>query len=438
MTPRADKLLLAGALVVWCAAIAIKLAYALPLGHDEAAFALGAQRWLAGEPCVYLARSLGTELLAMPGVALDAGVIVIRFLPAVMTLLVPLGGYLLARAAFPERRLGGLAAAVLASAHPMLFIAADVLSDLPAAGLILVGLSTLLRELCGKEATWRTSFAAGMFAAAFYVRYGSAPALASVVCVSALCYPRAFCRARFLLCLFGTGAVLAIPFIWWSLSQTGSPIGVLEISASSTRLDYIGQGIVTYVLSNPFAYYGVLVAPAVVLGLVGSLVVHERSARFLGLIAVVTMLALGLRSHAQPRYAFLFISILAVNGVGLAGAFVQTSRARSFVWTAVVVAAWTYGLRYVVRDSARGDRARDAIADLGRAIRLHSAGRPCAFRAVRTPQLAYYSGCKAANWPDAPAGNVTYIVSLPGHPADPVPHGVSLAGTKGAVMMVGI
>ena len=103
---RQDSQLLVAALGVWIIASAIGLWLSPPLGHDEAAYVVGArQLWLGGEP-VWLYRSVGTELLALPGIVFGGSELALRFTTAIMTLTVPLGAYTLARVAF-DRRIAG-------------------------------------------------------------------------------------------------------------------------------------------------------------------------------------------------------------------------------------------------------------------------------------------------------------------------------------------
>jgi hypothetical protein len=426
---RIDRWLFAYALVAWCVAIIAQLAIDMPLRHDEAAYVVGAQRWLSGAPDVWLYRSLGTELLVLPGVAAHASPTWIRVVPALFTLLVPIGTWALARVAFPGRNVGGWAAAVIATSQPMLVRSAEILGDLPAAGLLLVGLAILLREI--DRPSWKIAFAAVAFAAGFYVRYGSAPALVTIAGATVLLFP----RPRALLILGGTAAVLAIPYVWFSHAQTGETLGVLQVAAHSTKLDYVGEGLVTYATSNPFAYYGVLAAPLMVLGLYGTFASRDRRALYLGLVAIITLVVLGLRSHAQPRYAFLVVALLVVVGASqLARLLAARPRAQLAAAIGIVVVA-IGSVAWLVYTQRARVTAPAQIAKLGEAIRKDAGGRPCRLDAVRTPQLVYYSGCLPTDWPDAPTSGHRYIVSLPSHPAEPPPGATPLPGTSGTVLI---
>lgn len=433
MARRLDRWLLVVALITWCTAIVLQLAIAMPLRHDEAAYVVGAQRWLSGAPSMWLYRSLGTELLALPGVAAGASPPWIRIVPALVTFLVPLGAWALARAAFPGRHLGGWVAAVLASAHPMLLVVADVLGDLPAAGLLLVGVAVLVRELEGsieRPPSWRLALAAVACAAAFYMRYGSAPALAAIGGAAVLCYP----RPRALAIFAGAGALLAIPHVWFSYAQTGETLGVLEVAASSTRLDYVGQGLVTYLTANPLYLYGVVAAPLMLLGVWGALSLREKPARFLGLVGAGTLVALGLRSHAQPRYAFFFVAVFVILGVAQLARWIAPRPRLQRALAVALVIAMVASVGWTVRTQRSRIAAPAYVAALGQAIRRDARG-PCRLRAVRTPQLVYYSGCVPAEWPDAPPGTHLYLVSLSDHPIPVPPGAVPLAGTAGNVLI---
>src|SRR5438093_5935690 len=130
----------------------------------------------AGEQPVWLYTSVGTEVLALPGVALGGGDAAIRIVATIASLSVPIAAYVLARVAFADRRIAAWTVAILATAHHMVFRNATLLNDLPAAGLILFALAVLIRELSRTDgATWRIVLAGPLFGAAFYVRYGSLP-----------------------------------------------------------------------------------------------------------------------------------------------------------------------------------------------------------------------------------------------------------------------
>ncbi|HEU0033492.1 MAG TPA: hypothetical protein VFQ53_22830 [Kofleriaceae bacterium] len=419
-----DRLLGTAALIVWLVTAAIQLAFALPLKHDEAAYLIGAERLLAGEPAVWLYRSIGTELLAVPGIALGGSITTIRILPALVTLLVPIGAWRLARAVYPDRALGGWAAAVLAGAHPMILQNASVLGDLPAAGLVVVGCAVLVRELSRPDgASWRIAGAAPLLVAAFYVRYGSVPALLAIAVASVIVYGRAIVRRPLpVIATVALALILVVPHVVASLDRTGSVLGILRTSAASTRFVYAGEGLVTYLTENPFAYYGYLAAPVVAIGIVAGIALRDRRAGFVALVGIATLAILGWKSHAQPRYAFAVVALLVVVGVGgVARALELAARPRPLVIASVAAIAvcWIAALGWTI-STARARDAREPFRELAQQIAHDAAGRPCMIVAAREPQLAYYSGCEGEAWPSRDVGRRrVYVVSLPGRPQEP-------------------
>ena len=110
-------------------------------------------------------------------------------------------------------------------------------------------------------------------------------------------------------------AVLLVPHLLRSLEATGTMLGILKVSAGMPRRAYVGEGLVTYLTSNPFLFYGALIAPVAVLGLLGLPWVRRKAPWYLGLIAIAQLMSLGLQSHGQPRYVFVATALFVVLGV---------------------------------------------------------------------------------------------------------------------------
>lgn len=414
------------ALAAWVVAAALQIAFAHPLKHDEAAYVLGARRWLDGGPPIWLYRSIGAEVLAAPGVALGS-LPAVRIAFALASTLVPIGTYALARAAFPERAVATIAIVAIAGAHPMVLQSAAILTDLPSAGMLLCAFAVALHEL-GRDGgpRYRLVAVAPLCAAGFYLRYGSAPAIAAIGLALVTTHARALIRRPGpVIATLAVAVALAAPHVVFARAQTGSALGVLVESAHATRLDYAGQGLATYLTIDPFTYYGVVITPLLAIGVVAGLRIRTRAARALLVAALATFVALGVWSHAQPRYAFEFVALLAVLGAAGGLALVRriASRPAALAGACALACAPLGCLVYlaVVAPGRVDDRAQ--IGRLADTIRRDAAGRACIVVAVRTPQLAYYSGCDGDGWPptrETPACRPTYVVSLPRHPADPV------------------
>ncbi|HEY4178691.1 MAG TPA: hypothetical protein VGM90_17715 [Kofleriaceae bacterium] len=417
MPKQLDRVLILGGLLVWVVASILVVVSGQALAHDEAAFAIGAKRILAGAPAVMLQRSVGTELLAVPGTLLGGSEIALRSLFAVVSVSVPLGACALARAAFPSRNAGGLAVAILACSHPMLLQAGQVMSDLPATGALLFALAILSRELSREDGPrWTIVGAAPLLVAAFYLRYGSAPAIASVVVAVLVCYARQLVRSSVrALVLGGVGLALIAPHLIYALHATGSPLGVVRASAESTLYLGPGRGLLTYISTNPFLYYGSLVVPVMLVGLVSAW--RSREGRCIAIAALGTLIVLGIRSHAQPRYAFPWVAMLVVLG---AGWLASAAKDRAKVVTVVAIAAWFGTLIYVGFVVRHQRSTREPLVQLARDIAQDAAGRPCTLTAARIPVLAFYSGCLAVDWPEADQTARDYLVA-------PTPENASLA-----------
>ncbi len=430
MTWLTDRRLLTGALIAWGVIALLGLVFGPTLGHDESAFALVAQG--RGPLGSWLYRSDGTVLLARIGLALGGAEWQLRLASVVVNALVPLAVYALGRVVFTART-GAWAAAVLAGAHPMAFRSAELLSDLPSTACVLGGLALVIHELERPDGpSWRVVAAAPVFAAAFYMRYGSAPVIALALAVAGLLWWRQVLRRMIrALAMVVALAVLLIPHLVRSLHATGTMLGILHISAGMPRRAYVGEGLVTYLTSNPLTFYGALVAPVMVAGAVSLFSIRRKAPWYLAIVAAAQVVSLGIESHGQPRYVFIATSLLVILGVdALAHArFARPREAFALVaasWLSMAIATPIYC--WYVND------ARAPIVDAGRVLRAHSEGRPCVAVALIVPQLSWYSGCEvipSEKVVSVPADRDRYAVSFTRWPAPlgPVLDAVHLQAT---------
>lgn len=408
--------LVAAAIAAWLVAAAIGLVIGPPLGHDEAAFAIVAR---GDQPAgAWLYRSDGTVAIARLGVALGAADWQLRLASAVLGTAIVIAAYAVGRAAFTART-GGWAAVVVAGAHPMALRSTHLLGDLPAAAALLGGIALLVGELERAEGPrWRIAAAAPLFAAAFYLRYGSAPVIAVALAAAGLMWWRTIAaRPLPVLAALALLAALATPHLVRSALATGSPLGILTISAGMPRRAYVGEGLVTYLTSNPLQFYGVLIAPAMLAGGVGLVQTRRRAPWFLAIVALGQLVALGLNNHGQSRYVFVAMVLLAVIGVDTVARI-----GRPGVALAMVAATWlgTIATQVVVCRGAA--RIRAPIVRAADAMRADAAGRRCAAVAAMVPQVAWYSGCRVylSRLLDAPmpADRVRYALATAHRPID--------------------
>lgn len=402
---------LGAALVGWAAVAAMNLFAGPPLGHDEAAFAVlgrgGAVSWLY--------RSRGVTYLADLGVALGGADWQLRLASAIVGLGVVLAVYAVGRAVFSART-GGWAALVVAGAHPMVIRNAELLSDLPATACMLAGVAVIAAELGRPDGPrWRLGLAAPAFAAALYMRYGSAPVIAIAALAALALWWRAIAARPGPAIATAAGfLVLLVPHAMYSLRETGDVLGVLRVSSGVPYRPYWGAGLVTYLTSNPFAYYGALVAPVMIAGIIGlARTVRGRGPWFLGILAFGQLLAIGLQSHAQPRYVFIAVALLIVLGVEAMRPLARPQLALAAVgsaWLGVAIA--TIPLNRAIAHS------RGAILSAAAAIRADHGTAPCVVIAPKVPQLMWYARCDGAlvalaRPADLAPGRVRYLVSTP-------------------------
>jgi hypothetical protein len=383
-----DRRLLAAALLAWIAVALIGLVLGPSLGHDEAAFAIAAR---GGAPAgAWLYRSDGTIAIAKLGLALGSAPWQLRIPSAVLGTSVVIAVFAVGRAVF-DARTGAWAAALIAGAHPMALRSAEVLGDLPAMACLLGGIAIVAGELDRAGGPrWRIVAAAPILAAAFYLRYGSAPVVAFALAAAAVVWLRAVvARPLRVLAMGATLAVLVIPHLLRSLATTGTMLGILQVSAGMPRRAYVGEGLVTYLTSNPFLFYGFLIAPVAVAGFLGLPWVRRKAPWYLAIVAIAQLVSLGLQSHGQPRYVFMATALLVVLGADRVSRLDRPKLALGLVvssWLGVVIAAVYYD-RHL-------DHERAPILEAARVIRANTGDRPCAAVAMIVPQLMWYSGCE--------------------------------------------
>ncbi|HEY5861137.1 MAG TPA: glycosyltransferase family 39 protein, partial [Actinomycetota bacterium] len=129
--------------------------------------------------------------------------------------------------------LAGLAAAAVLYASPTLqWHSGLALTDVPSAALLVALMVLLWRELQTKEQPGPgLTVAAVVAAAAFLTRYGAIAAIAPILVVSVALWWRKIVRwPRWPSIAVAMLAVVAIGHAAWSISQTGSPFGVLSRS----------------------------------------------------------------------------------------------------------------------------------------------------------------------------------------------------------------
>jgi 4-amino-4-deoxy-L-arabinose transferase-like glycosyltransferase len=320
----------------WCTCVALEIASAPPLTSDEAAYGL-----MARGAAAWLYRPVGIVAVARLGIAAGGSDRALRLPCAIASPML-----LVAVAALGRRFgrwTGAAASAVLAATHTFVLRAPELLDDIPATTCLVWAIVVIVGELERDDGPrYRLVAAAPLCAAAFYLRYGSAPVI-SLIAVGAIVVWWRTIRARpgpVLVAALAL-AVLVAPFAMYSARETGSIDGILILAGDASGREFIGQGLRSYLRDNPFRLYGTAITPVLFAGLASIFkppTNGRRAARFLALTALVQVIALGLISHGSTRFVFLALTLLTVLGVDLFDRVLRWPRLRIGAVVALVLA----------------------------------------------------------------------------------------------------
>lgn len=388
------RLVLIGGVAIWIANAVWRWWLGAPLGHDEARYALDARDLLSGTPTRFLYSAGGMTLVPVPGLVLGGSERALRLLPLV------LGCAFLASAWWVAKRVsGGTVAAwtvgVLAGARQFARQSSELLSDLPSTACLLAALAIALGEVGRERLTYRIVAIAPLFALAFYLRYGSCISIA-VVSATLLVFnhravlrnPRPVVWAALLL------VALLVPHAIRSVIATGSPAGILRLSAA---IPAPPEGALAY-LNDPIASCGVLVAPLMVIGIVGA---RQRAQLCLLLASLGQIAVLSYTSYPQPRFVFFATTLLVILGVDAAARFAARTPTPLHSWLRagaglVVCASWVTSL-WNAAHYAEVRRSGPTRTLLAAAIiaRDRGADSRCEVVGMDLTRLEWYSGCRA-------------------------------------------
>jgi hypothetical protein len=432
------QLLLLAAGLVWLTVGLVQWLGAAPLGQDEARFALAARDFLHGrEPRWYYVSS-GMNAIAVPGLAFGGDEITLRIVPFAAGV-----GFFVLAMLFAWRVFGPTTAAwsmaVLAGSRSVIQRSTELLSDLPAAGLLIGGTWVLITEFDREDGPrWRLVWAAPLFAAALYVRYGSAVPIAIVSAACIVMWWRSILRQpKCVVATVGLFALLLVPHMIAATRMMGAPWGILIASREVPGDEF---GLVTYLTNNPFLYYG-LVAPVPMLaGVVSIAWRRDRRSVFVWVVAVSALLAIGLLTHAQARYVLFSTVLLVALGthalIGVANAHAgRFAPAVAAIATAAIVASWINCMRqaWIFPDGVRVRTAGTFMS--AAAIRDDAAGAPCKVMGRYLMRLEWYSGCEAVStFPSAALQRGERIYAVWTDLGTPQPDFASLPGMHRSVL----
>ncbi|MBA3500443.1 MAG: glycosyltransferase family 39 protein, partial [Deltaproteobacteria bacterium] len=335
-----NRWVLCAGLLGWTIIAVVTLIAAVPLGHDESQYVIAGSDLLAGRPARWLYLSQGTTLIAVPGILAGGSELALRVLPMLLGFGFIAAAYFLARTTTTPATAAWLVP-VLAASFGIVKRNTELLSDMPAAAALLAGAALLVTELVREGGPRRRMVLAGVaFAAAMYLRYGSALPIAIIGVVSAIGGWRGVTRRPLLVAAtLGVFVALLTPHMLFAYAKTGSPFGI--ITFSTDMIQTVSEpGLVTYLTSPPLRWYGIVTAPLLVLGLVSIIWLRDRRLVMLWVMAIASVIGLGLTALAQSRYIYFSQVVLLVLGVELVRQFVSERKRLVLACGVIVLASW--------------------------------------------------------------------------------------------------
>lgn len=402
-------------------AIGVTLHRADPLvGHDEAVYAGLARSWSGPLPAAGFRTyrpagisAVGAAVLHLAGGSTDPvhQLVLLRGAAVALSLASLAALLLLGRAVTSPARAVTAVLVVLASATFQVRVA-QLLDDIPAAGLLCLAALLLLRTMrTDRLGPLLGAVLAGVLA--FYVRYGALAALASLVVAAVVADgPRAWWARRRQVAVAAVAGLLGlVPFAVYSVRESGTPWGVLAGAQAVADAAYPGDGLVHYVLWAPIRLLGdlgglVLLAAMVALVLALRRPVGDDRRRWTVLLAgagLVQVVLLGLTDHAEERFVFFPLMAAAVVGVDAvaraAGRYARPAVVLLAAFAVLQLPASVWFERHQVGG------ARDERIALVAAAR-QAGPAPCLAVGPRwgpapDPEVGWYSGCDISTVRDA-------------------------------------
>jgi hypothetical protein len=407
--PRRDLALFAVALILFAAALIRQVAVGAPLGPDEAIYATGGRELVEGTPAsgYGLHRPIGMKLLGAVGVALGSSEWALRALPVALSL-----AFLVAFRALGSRVAGtwpaAWACAALVTSFGFLRRGGELLSDVPSLLLLVPVVHVIIRELDrpgdGARPGPGLLLIAPLAAAAFYLRYGVTSSLVGIAGAAAFVWWRPLAAGRKVAASAAALLVLLVlPHVLHSLQETGSALGILEVSADAAHRDHLGQGLVQFPVALAVEGGPVLVLLVIIGAVHGARRVRsprreERPIAFLWLASVFQIVATGLLVHAEFRYFFFGVSGLALLGARATCQRVAaeaTSRRPHAIAAALLVVTFAVTHQIDIQRYGRLGQVRQVLVDAGALVAKTAGGATCAALTSEVPVVGWYSGCAA-------------------------------------------
>jgi len=419
------------------------LLHPIMFGHDEAVYATKARSIADGGPAETFAvyRPLGMAVLGsfiyqLIGRTEDS----FRLFGVFFGAFSILWTYLLFRSTTSRIAATVTAVSVL---YSKLFLQTSptFLNDIASSGLLLCTIWAIWICFVSRGRSGWIYLAAPSAALAFYLRYGVSSTLCLIILVSVCLFlfyrsNRLGFRYRHVICTAVIGLVLLVPHILHSVTVFGDPLGILKLAGRAAGRHFLGEGLLAYLRWIPRHLAGCFAGMLILLGILATLYFTGRwmfrkridqnqlALLWLGLIGVFNILLTGLLVHAEPRYVFLSLVLLAGVGVAVLTLLIgaRMSRRGQLASYGLLSALLLY-TGHTNYSEAKRRFARLAehpvnthILDVAERIKADmkiAEAKDCVvYTAASRPQLSWYTNCKTMR-PTTPTPAKAFLLQQP-------------------------
>jgi hypothetical protein len=383
------------------------------LGADESVYATKARSWIETAPAdqFEIYRPIAMPVIGWAILQFDSSESALRLF-GVVTGALAAGALFALIALVTNIPLAVATTALVVSSYLFLRQSPLFLNDVASSGLLFACLVLVYRHYLSRGTTVSIYAVAPLAALAFYLRYGAITPLAVIAIMTVLLLLARFLRTssefihvqRTLV----VGIALLLPHLAYSFITTKSFFGIIDAADRAAHRTYMGEGLIQYIRWLPGEIGGL---PLGICALVGTMVVivllavpHWRDRYigivWLGCIGLATFILTGLFTHAEPRYVFFPMALLA--GVGVAGTYYGAARlhmgAGYLVLCIVFAASLYFGVGHYQRAYALFENERTSANNAAyratlQAIADRTSGACSIWTALNRPRASWYTKC---------------------------------------------